>query len=422
MPRPSLAACSLVGACWLVTLGGCGGEPQDFPANTLVAEVVAQENGVPMEQAVEDVEAILRELFGTLNEPKLPAVDGVATEKIVDIERLKRAAGPVYSDRDNVHFGLFREHCVTCHGLSGTGRGPAAALQNPYPRDFTSGIFKYKSTQRGQKPTREDLMRTLVSGLPGTSMPAFGLIEDDDLEALVDYVVYLSARGEVERRLLAIAGRDLNYEEGEGWIAPDQWDSTDEVIAESVVEQREWIDEEVQDVLADWATADQYVIEAKVPDGFELDAATLTAGREIFHGQIANCASCHGENGQGLETLPPDFDEWTKEWSIRMGIDPKDREKLAEYFDAGALKPKQILPRDLQNGVFRGGREPEDIYRRIVQGIEGTPMPAVSRIDGSEGTVPSGAGLTEEQVWQLVAYVMSLGPDSQGANTLAISE
>ena len=408
----------LLAGAWLAVAVGCGGEPQTFPANRLAAEIQAQENGVPMEQAVEDVEAILVELFGTLNEPKFPQIEGLQSAGLVDSERLKRAAGPVYSDRDDVHFGLFREHCVACHGLSGTGRGPAAALQNPYPRDFTAGVFKYKSTERGQKPTRDDLMRTLFWGLPGTSMPAFGLVDEADLEAIVDYVIYLSSRGEMERRLLAIAARDLNYEaDGDGeqrWLRPDVWGTVEGELAEQVAEQRSWIEEELSKVLGAWTGADQSVAEVQPvvqpvePTGDR--GEWLAAGREIFHGQIANCASCHGENGAGLAKLPPDYDEWTKEWSVRMGIDPKNREKLAPYFAAGALKPKEIQPRNLQNGVFRGGRDRADVYRRIVHGIEGTPMPAVSRVDAGEGSVPSGAGLSEQQIWQLVDYVLSLGP------------
>lgn len=401
----------LVGVGLLLLSSGCGVEPQTFEINRLAAEVLAQENGVPMDEAASDVRQILDEMFGTLNEPRIPDVAGIAAGEVVDVERLKRAAGPVYSDQANIHFGLFREHCVNCHGLSGTGRGPAAALQNPYPRDYTAGVFKYKSTERGKKPTRENLMRTIVEGLPGTSMPAFGLVDEEDLEALVDYVIYLSMRGEVERRLLAIAARDLDYEsaDGERWIRPERWEGAEGDLAKRVAMQREWIDEEVESVMAAWSGAEQFVSELS-PSEFSGDRSErIAAGREIFHGQIANCASCHGKDGAGLETLPPDYDEWTKDWTIRMGVDPKDREKLAAFFAAGALKPKQILPRNLQHGVFRGGREPEDIYRRIVHGIEGTPMPAVSRVDVGDGSVPSGAGLTDQQVWQLVEYVLSLG-------------
>ena len=38
---------------------------------------------------------------------------------------------------------LFAQHCAACHGISGDGAGPTAALLDPYPRDFRNGVFKY---------------------------------------------------------------------------------------------------------------------------------------------------------------------------------------------------------------------------------------------------------------------------------------
>ena len=45
--------------------------------------------------------------------------------------------------------------------------------------------------------------------------------------------------------------------------------------------------------------------------------------------------------------------------------------------------------------VFRGGKHPDDVYLRIANGIEGTPM-------------PSSAALTSDEIWALVAYVQAL--------------
>src|SRR5690606_28509683 len=46
------------------------------------------------------------------------------------------------------------------------------------------------------------LMEIVKNGAIGTSMPPFVLLPEDDLESIVDYVIYLSKRGELERRLL----------------------------------------------------------------------------------------------------------------------------------------------------------------------------------------------------------------------------
>jgi hypothetical protein len=54
-------------------------------------------------------------------------------------------------------------------------------------------------------------------------------------------------------------------------------------------------------------------------------------------------------------------------------------------------------------GIYRGGRRPLDIFRRIHQGIAGTPMPAAGRDEKN----PTGA-LKPEEIWNLVDYVRSL--------------
>ena len=78
--------------------------------------------------------------------------------------------------------------------------GPTTAFLNPYPRDYRRGIFKFKGTVREDRPTTEDLLRTLTDGLQGSAMPSFKLLPQVDREALVEYVKYLSMRGEVEIR------------------------------------------------------------------------------------------------------------------------------------------------------------------------------------------------------------------------------
>jgi mono/diheme cytochrome c family protein len=62
-----------------------------------------------------------------------------------------------------------------------------------------------------------------------------------------------------------------------------------------------------------------------------------------------------------------------------------------------------VKPRNLTTGVFRGGRRPIDIYRRIHTGIKGTPMPG------------AGKSLTDEQIWDVVNYVLSI-PFKESSN------
>jgi cytochrome c oxidase cbb3-type subunit 2 len=68
---------------------------------------------------------------------------------------------------------VYNRACAACHGKAGDGNGPAAKYLDPLPRDFTLGIYKFRSTAAGMLPTDEDLYRTVTFGIPTTRMPAF---------------------------------------------------------------------------------------------------------------------------------------------------------------------------------------------------------------------------------------------------------
>ncbi len=63
--------------------------------------------------------------------------------------------------------------CARCHGQKGDGNGPLADILDPRPRDFTLGMFKFRTTKTGALPTDEDLFRTISRGIPGTAMPSW---------------------------------------------------------------------------------------------------------------------------------------------------------------------------------------------------------------------------------------------------------
>ena len=83
---------------------------------------------------------------------------------------------------------LYNRHCAACHGIKGDGQGPAARLLWPKPRDFTLGVYKFRSTPSGAPPTDQDLLRTLKRGIPGTAMPAWDRLPKPQLTAVVGYV------------------------------------------------------------------------------------------------------------------------------------------------------------------------------------------------------------------------------------------
>jgi mono/diheme cytochrome c family protein len=64
--------------------------------------------------------------------------------------------------------------CASCHGDDGRGDTPLGADLDPPPNDLTRCNFKLRSTESGTLPARDDLLRTLYVGIPGSAMPSFG--------------------------------------------------------------------------------------------------------------------------------------------------------------------------------------------------------------------------------------------------------
>ena len=90
---------------------------------------------------------------------------------------------------------IYAAKCAQCHGSSGRGDGPAAALLTPRPRDFSTGDYTIRTTASGSLPTGADLLRTVARGLPGTAMPAWKpFLSDDELVAVVAYVQRFTPR------------------------------------------------------------------------------------------------------------------------------------------------------------------------------------------------------------------------------------
>ncbi|GAB4525213.1 MAG: hypothetical protein Fur0018_09510 [Anaerolineales bacterium] len=96
-----------------------------------------------------------------------------------------------------------------------------------------------------------------------------------------------------------------------------------------------------------------------MPEGWWTDESVIAAGKEIYSGAFDSaivCAACHGADGKPVLTGAADFtdlDYW---------------ESMSEPY----------------------------MYWRIAAGIEGTPM------------TPFGGKLTEEQIWQVLAYINTL--------------
>ena len=297
---------------------------------------------------------------------------------------------------------LYDQHCLHCHGVSGDGNGPTAQFMQPRPRDYRLGLFKFTSTGPQEKIATEDLKRILREGIPGTYMPAFNMQSEEVLDRLVEYVKFLSLRGEAEKNLNVEVGVDFSQKVLDDELADVEDESERAEIQKKMEDElQEFLDKDYPEIelgvyldLAElWARADQpraVVLPSMArpdPLGPSLVNPELTSienGRLLYLGKDAQCASCHGDTGKG---------NGYQSFQFQKKRDGSDYDVIGLHDDWG--NPLPI--RDLTSGIYRGGRRPLDVYRRIYSGIKGTPMP-----------VFGGKGLTDAQIWDIVNYVLTL--------------
>jgi mono/diheme cytochrome c family protein len=105
-----------------------------------------------------------------------------------------------------------------------------------------------------------------------------------------------------------------------------------------------------------------------IPPEPRITKASMNRGGELY--KDLGCGTCHGDKGKGDGPSANDLkDQW--------GYD--------------------IKPTDFTGGVFKGGAEPKELYKRIATGMDGTPMPAY----GDDV-------ITGKDRWALVHYIRSL--------------
>ena len=274
-----------------------------------------------------DVRGIIRDHVGTYAEPNLLTSD--------DVEQSTLKLGQA----------VYQKRCAQCHGVSGDGDGPVAEYLYPKPRDYRKGMFKFTSTPFGSRPLRADLSRTIKRGIRGTSMPGFKLLPEEEIEAVVDYVLVLTQRGELEEFVATIAEQE-------------------EEISSELLEDYDV----VGTITSRWQQAGADEVHPLTPQP-EFTDQHVAAGEKAFLDR--GCAKCHGNDGRGMteDNLKASLkDEWGN--------------------------PTRAA--DLTSGMLRGGQQPMDVYRRIYGGINGTPMPGFANQLRNE----------PETIWNLVAYVL----------------
>lgn len=367
------ASAALFIAAAAVVAAGCGPQTAQFVVNT---EGRDSSSITPLKR--DTIVRSLAALFGTPDQPAVPP------EAELNAAQIAIAAGPVGSDESGRMWGLYRKYCASCHGISGDGAGPNAAVLSPYPRDFRWGLFKYTSTAGGAKPATDDLDRTLQRGIPGTAMPSFAKLSDEHRGALIEYVRYLSVRGETERELLSLV-----VDQDELMIRPE------DLAAETI-----------EPLAHRWRDAAGRAVAA--PEFFHpADARWSEAagrGRQLYASPAAQCAKCHGPQGRGDGEQAGDlYDDWNKP---KKGVTPEQTRQLAARF---RLPLQALRPRDLTREPLHGGARPIDLYWRLAVGIKGTPMPAALGPDGKTGA------LRPDEIRDLVCYIQALSSHGRRA-------
>src|SRR5512134_2308627 len=115
-------------------------------------------------------------------------------------------AGDAYAaDEKTLELGkkVFAQRCVICHGEKGDGKGlvgiihrvqKRGAVQAILPRDFTTGVFRFRTTSTGCLPTDDDLLRTVSNGIPRSYMPSFDDVPLNERKAVIQYVKTFAKR------------------------------------------------------------------------------------------------------------------------------------------------------------------------------------------------------------------------------------
>ena len=285
----------------------------------------------------EQIRKALDELFGTPASPKVGKIDD-DSRKLLHLKDDTLAKGSK----------LYRLHCVHCHGVTGDGRGPTARWVNPHPRDYRQGRFKFQSINaanddKTKTPHRDDLMRVLEHGIEGTAMPSFVLLPTDDREALVSYVIHLSMRGQTEFETFK---ESFEYKKADKSLRLKQSGSIKVLVDD-------WYNSYV---LKSWVDSQKKENQIPIPpfpfdpNDADLFKESVLRGKEIF-------------------TNPPKKYNVGNNACLTCHIDFGRRSKFKEDIWGTFSKPNNLI-----QGVFRGGRRPIDLYRRIHSGIDPSGM------------------------------------------------
>ncbi len=350
MPNSSMHRISSLALFLTAVLASCGFDPalgvEGWGLSHSTLRIL--EGASNSDEAAESLQGALRDTFGSLQEPLLPAQ---LTGSQWDLRLELRGAAARY-----------RGQCMHCHGAEGGGDGRSAYFLTPSPTDFRLGLFKWTALERNTPPRVEDVEHTLHASVPFTSMPSFSRLKAEELRALAQLVRLLALRGRVE-----------------SWVV-SEWVNAggDELQAQALPR---IMAEALDELGPEWNVAGEAIaVSSPPPPPVEMTAERVRMGRELFFGEAARCSACHGEDLKGAGP------------AIFQRVPGEDGKLHEQRVPDEWGNPSR--PRDLRQGGFRGGSTPMDLYRRIRVGISGTIMPAAP------------AELSESDLWNLVYFVL----------------
>lgn len=374
-----------------IDFGGVAGTVKDAPASDVVKDLVLE---LSDKIEVSEDEPIVMQFITGPAAPAVVVIDDWNAESGAAALTSAMEVAPEAGDNVVVGAGtnlahgrgLYMRHCSHCHGTSGDGNGPTAQYFTVKPRDYRHGVFKFTSTNAQAKVSKDDLHRVLKNGVPGTYMPSFvPLLKDDQLHSVVEYVRFLSMRGEFERKLAGELAADYSSdavasrrEGGESYR--EVIDELKGFLSEDIADSLDFVSE---DLSSAWTSADDEssLITPTVARTDSLESRRR--GRELFLSKAINCASCHGISGKGNGPQSRIYEKNPVTQELY------DEPGLHDVWD------NVNQPRNLTLGIYRGGRRPIDLFRRIHAGIKGSRM-------------PSHKNLKHEEIWDLVNYVLSV--------------
>jgi len=237
---------------------------------------------------------------------------------------------------------VYDKYCSQCHNDTGDGNGIAYDYVLPKPRDFTTGVFKFRTTANEHLPLEQDLIRVITKGIPGTSMPAFAQIGDTQIKEVATYIqTFFKAK----------------IDEGP-WPAPEVAIGTPPAVTDEMIAKgrQAYVDNGCIDCHGHDGRADGPSSPTLEDDyGNPIKAANLTASWRFRGGDsLTDIYRAFSTGLAGtpmpsyIESMPDDNDRWAISAFVRSMAPPVKPEASAQVIAA----MRETLPETVEDEVW----------------------------------------------------------------------